>query len=167
MLPLRAILVPVDFSEHSDSVFRLACSLARDHGARVYLLHVLATPAAVYAGGMVLAVPNDNKDQAWNSLRQFQAPDPSISVEPRLAEGDAADAILRVIADLHCDLVVMGTHGRTGLGRLLMGSVAEKVVRRAPCPVLTVKIPPAAAPASGQAADAGAAAGTVPGRGNP
>jgi nucleotide-binding universal stress UspA family protein len=58
-----------------------------------------------------------------------------------MTEGDAVDEILRVARDADADLIVLGTHGRTGLGRLLMGSVAEQVVRRAPCPVLVVKAP--------------------------
>jgi nucleotide-binding universal stress UspA family protein len=63
--------------------------------------------------------------------------------------------ILRVAEEIHADLIVMGTHGRTGLGRLLMGSVAEQVVRRAPCPVLTMKAPFPAEQAEGQQAEAG------------
>jgi nucleotide-binding universal stress UspA family protein len=154
MLPIRAILFPTDFSEHSDKVFRLACSLARDHGARVHVLHILPSPTAVYAGGTVVAVPDGDRDEAWRMLRQFQAPDPSVPVDARLGEGDAAEMILRVIAELGCDLVVMGTHGRTGLARMLMGSVAEKVVRKARCPVLTVNVPAAAISGSVQAAGA-------------
>jgi nucleotide-binding universal stress UspA family protein len=157
MLPIRAILVPTDFSEHSDNVFRLACSLARDHGARVYVLHVLAPPTAIYAGGAVVAVPEGGRDEAWSKLRQYRSPDPSVPVESRLGEGEAADAILRVIAELGCDLAVMGTHGRSGLARMLMGSVAEAVVRKARCPVLTVNIP-AAASHSALTAEATAAA---------
>src|SRR5207247_9050465 len=60
---------------------------------------------------------------------------------PILLEGDAAKEIVELARDSQCDLIVMGTHGRTGLGRLLMGSVAEQVMRRAPCPVLTIKAP--------------------------
>jgi nucleotide-binding universal stress UspA family protein len=64
-----------------------------------------------------------------------------VSVEYYLEEGKAVDVILRLAEELRCDLIVMGTHGRTGVGRLVMGSVAEQVVRRALCPVVTVKCP--------------------------
>jgi nucleotide-binding universal stress UspA family protein len=70
-----------------------------------------------------------------------QPSDPAVKIEHRLAEGDPAREILRVARETGCDLIVMGTHGWTGLGRLLMGSVAEQVVRKATCPVLTVKTP--------------------------
>jgi nucleotide-binding universal stress UspA family protein len=68
-------------------------------------------------------------------------PDPEVQVERRLEQGDAATEIVRVAQETHCDLIVIGTHGRTGLSRVLMGSVAEKVLRQAPCPVLAVKTP--------------------------
>ena len=68
-------------------------------------------------------------------------PDSNVPVERRLLAGDPADAIIRLAESEHIDLIVMGTHGRRGLSRLLMGSVAESVVRVAPCPVLTVKQP--------------------------
>jgi len=82
-----------------------------------------------------------------------------VRAERRLAEGDAVEETLRVAQEANADLIVMGTHGWTGLGRLLMGSVAEQVVRRASCPVLTVKAPfPDAAPASQAPAE-----GSIPG----
>jgi nucleotide-binding universal stress UspA family protein len=72
-------------------------------------------------------------------------------VEHHLKEGDPAAEILRLAQEARVDLIVMGMHGRTGLGRLLMGSVAERVVRQAPCPVLTVKVPQRQAPPSEEA----------------
>ena len=79
---------------------------------------------------------------AWESrLRLLQPRDPGVWVEHRLEEGDAAEEILRVARETACDLVVMGSHGRTWLERALMGSVAAKVLRSAPCPVLTVRVP--------------------------
>jgi nucleotide-binding universal stress UspA family protein len=76
-----------------------------------------------------------------HALREIEAPDKNVRVEHRLEEGDASKVILEVAQEIHAGLIVMGTHGRTGLARLLVGSVAEKVLRSAPCPVLTVKIP--------------------------
>ncbi len=72
-------------------------------------------------------------------LHEVQPSDRSIEVERRLVEGSAADALVRLADELKCDLIVMGTHGRSGLPHVLLGSVAEKVVRKAGCPVLTVR----------------------------
>jgi nucleotide-binding universal stress UspA family protein len=141
MLPIRTILYPTAFSEHSGRVFQLACSMARDHGAQLYVLHVMPPPMAVYAGGTILPMPDSDKDKLWNQLRRFQDGDSRLRVQHLLVEGNPAETILRVIREIGCDLVLMGTHRRTGLGRLLMGSVAEQVVRKAPCPVMTIKIP--------------------------
>ena len=73
---------------------------------------------------------------------QLEGPDLKGPVESLLREGDVADQILHAAEEVHCDLIVMGTHGRSGVGRVLMGSAAEAVLRRSPCPVLAVKIPP-------------------------
>jgi nucleotide-binding universal stress UspA family protein len=144
MLQLQAILHPTDYSEHSAFAFRLACSLARDHGARVIVLHVVATlgPELVpfgEAGGQLQ--PEGYQNKLWDDVRRVQSPDPAVAVDHRLAEGDPAEAILLAAQQTGCDLIVLGTHGRTGLERLLTGSVAEQVVRKAPCPVLTVRAP--------------------------
>jgi nucleotide-binding universal stress UspA family protein len=140
MLPIRTILHPTDFSDHSNHAFRLACSLARDYGARLFVLHV-TSPVVVYGEGLALPPPPAPKEPLMARLDQLVAQDPKVPMQHRLAEGDAATEILRAAGQVKCDLIVMGTHGRTGLGRLLMGSVAEQVVRKAPCPVVTVKFP--------------------------
>jgi nucleotide-binding universal stress UspA family protein len=145
MLAIRTILHPTDFSEHSGQAFRLACSLARDHGARLIVLHVLERPVFVY-GGVLMAPPPPplsagQREAAREQLRGLEPPDPAVPVEHLLEEGDPATATLQVAQERRCELIVMGSHGRTGLGRLLMGSVAERVVREAPCPVLIVRIP--------------------------
>ena len=141
MLAIRTILHPTDFSERSEFAFRLACLLARDYGARLTVLHV-AEPAITIGGEGVLMLPLAVDVQPLRErLQQLRPPDPKVQVEHRLVEGDAATEILRVAEETKCDMIVLGTHGRTGLGRLLMGSVAEQVVRKALCPVLTVKTP--------------------------
>jgi nucleotide-binding universal stress UspA family protein len=141
MLSLRTILHPTDFSKPSDYAFRLACSLARDHGAGLTLLHVMRPPR-VYGGEMgALILPEDHPDSLRDSLEQLRPTDPLLRVDHRLEEGDPAGLIVAVAEEIGCDLIVMGTHGRNGLGRILMGSVAEQVMRKAPCPVLTVKAP--------------------------
>jgi nucleotide-binding universal stress UspA family protein len=142
MLAVHTILHPTDFSEHSQSAFWLACALARDYGARLVVLHVVATPTVVYGDGVVVPPdPEELRDIAREQLDRLQVPHGDVRAERRMAEGDAVEAILRMAQDVQADLLVMGTHGRTGLGRLLMGSVAEQVVRKASCPVLTVKTP--------------------------
>jgi nucleotide-binding universal stress UspA family protein len=152
MLPIHNILYPADFSDYSAYAFQLACSLARDYGARLLVLHVAASPVIGFGEGVIPPEPVVYKNELRRQLQQLQAGDPKIALEHRLVEGDAVTEILRVAGESQCDLIVMGTHGRTGLGRLLMGSVAEQVVRKASCPVLTVKAmfpvsQPASAPA--------------------
>src|SRR6516165_8047637 len=141
MLAIKTILHPTDFSERSDLAFDLACSLARDYGAHLIVMHVAEPPMPIYGNGLVLSPPQSSKEPLQAKLRQLLPQDSKVQVEHRLVEGDAAIEILRVAGTAKCDLIVIGTHGRTGLGRLLMGSVAEQVLRRASCPVLTVKTP--------------------------
>jgi nucleotide-binding universal stress UspA family protein len=164
MLPVRTVLHPTDFSDYSSHAFRLACSLARDYGARLLVLHVAPPPVIVYSEGLAIPPePAKYKDQLWQQLRQVQAGDPKVRVEHRLVEGDAVAEILRTAGETKCDLIVMGTHGRTGLGRLLMGSVAEQVVRKAPCPVVTVKTPfPETRPVHEPVTESGRQAAGVP-----
>jgi nucleotide-binding universal stress UspA family protein len=139
MFPISIILHPTDFSSYSDHAFELACALARDYGARLVVLHVVAPPPVVFTEGEVPPDPEFVRKDAEKHLEQLRAPDPEQRFERRLAEGQPVEEILKAIEDLDADLVVLGTHGRTGLKRLLMGSVAEQVLRKAPCPVLTVK----------------------------
>jgi nucleotide-binding universal stress UspA family protein len=168
MLSIRTILHPTDFSECSEAAFRVACSLARTYGARLLVLHV--APMTTVYGGTMAGVPTDPKiyqHALEERLREIQIParaevefrshvdggeeeeplrpgvatGPEVLVEHRLREGDAAQEILRTAGEVGCDLIVMGTHGRTALGRVLMGSVAEAVMRRADCLVLTIRSP--------------------------
>lgn len=138
MLQLQTILHPTDFSDRSEYAFRLAGSLARDHGARLVVLHVMPPPVAYGETGFVMELQG-YRATVEKELHQVRLPDPGVHVEYRLEEGNAASLIVEVASETNCDLIVMGTHGRTGLRRLLLGSVAEKVMRKAPCPVLTVK----------------------------
>jgi nucleotide-binding universal stress UspA family protein len=153
MYPIRTILHPTDTSEDSQSAFRLACSLARDHGAELVVLHVYP-PAAVPEQDRPWWGPTAYDQRLWNDILRLRPLDPAVQVKYRLAAGEPAAVILEFAAELNCDLIVMGTHGRTGLRRLLLGSVAEEVLRHATCPVLTVKsnspakVPDEAQPAS-------------------
>src|SRR5262245_23503684 len=140
MLPIRRVLHPTDFSERSQAAFRLACGVARDHNAPLLVLHVIP-PAVVYGEGIV-AVPTPGYTEEMRAkLHEVLSHEPNVVLEHKLVEGDPAAEILRVAREAVCDLIVLGTHGWTGLRRLLMGSVAEEVVRKAHCPVLTVKTP--------------------------
>jgi len=147
MLPIHTILFPTDFSESAQQAFPLVCSLARDCGARIVVLHVMPPPL----GHEELEArhrPEEYYGGARHALHQMQAPDQNVRVEHRLEEGDATARILSVAEEIDAGLIAMGTHGRTGLGRLLLGSVAEHVLRKASCPVLTVR---AALPATATA----------------
>jgi nucleotide-binding universal stress UspA family protein/quercetin dioxygenase-like cupin family protein len=155
MSSIQSILHPTDFSDNSRYAFRTACSLAKDHQAGLILLHVIPPLVAPIlpepAPNVMVSADSQECLKRW----QFawpQPPDPSLRVEHRVAEGNAPNEILRLAQALRCDLIVMGTHGRTGLDRLLTGSVAEEVLRKANCPVLVVRMPPSATPpAEGEA----------------
>lgn len=140
MLPLATILHPTDFSEHSEFAFRVASALARDYNARLILLHVIAPPMVVYAGGPVPAEMWPSVEEVKENLRKMEGRTHHVRVESQVMEGDPVDMILRAAEETHSDAIVMGTHGRTALSRLLLGSVAESVIRKAPCPVLTAKL---------------------------
>jgi nucleotide-binding universal stress UspA family protein len=149
MFPMATILHPTDFSERSGHAFRLACSLARDHGSRLVVLHIGQLLPISPGEGVFPPLPWARQEELLGKLQQLRAQPPQVRMETHLVfAGDPAAEILRFAQDIACDLIVMGTHGRTGLGRLLMGSVAEQVVRCASCPVLTVRNPFPQVPAS-------------------
>jgi universal stress protein A len=140
----RLILHPTDYSESSTYAFKIAADLARQHQARILILHVAETlgPENVTFGEATSQLePTTYRRRLEEDLRQREPAPPGVSVEYLLAEGDTAQEIQRVAQERGCDLIVMGTHGRTGLSHLVMGSIAEKLIRLAPCPVLTTKIP--------------------------
>jgi len=159
MLPIHTILHPTDFSDRAAHGFQMACALARDYGARLIVCHVYQPPTVVYGEfGAAPPPPPEAPEAMTERLARVRPADESIDVRHYVLEGDPATEIVALARDTGADLIVMGTHGRTGLGRLLMGSVAELVVRRAPCPVLTVKTPlPELAPEEAQAPEALAA----------
>jgi nucleotide-binding universal stress UspA family protein len=159
MLTIRNILFPTDFSEQSMAAFHLASALARDHRANMTVLHVREIPVVPFAEfGSVPPEDVPPRTELLERLGKFEPPDDSINVEYVLAEGVPAEEIVTTAKDRGCDLIVMATHGRTGLGRLLLGSVAEEVMRKAPCPVLTLKAPLPAAEAEATPHEAAAMA---------
>jgi len=137
----RKILFPTDFSSASQEALKWATSLARDSGASITIVHVEEPPMAYGGGELYVGDDEGHREELKKSLVQVVPTDPSIQFEHKLLIGDPATAIVQTAADEGADFIVIGTHGRTGLTRLLMGSVAEAVVRRAQCPVLTIKQP--------------------------
>ena len=135
----RKILFPTDFSHTGDAALQMATSLARDSGATLLIVHIEEAPT-VYAGGdFYYGIPEPPTEELQRMLEQVKPTDPGVPYEHRMLTGDPANAIVKLADQESVDMIVMGTHGRTGLARLLMGSVAEAVVRRSSCPVLTYK----------------------------
>jgi nucleotide-binding universal stress UspA family protein len=128
MLPVKTLLHPTDFTEASRHAFETACEIARDRGAHVVVLHV---------------VPHGNRHSTevalGNPLSGFRDIAPDVTIETRIERGDPAAEILRVADEAKCDIIVMGTHGKTGPSHWLTGHVVDKVVQRAVCPVLTMR----------------------------
>lgn len=145
MVSFHHILAPVDFEPCSEHALDVAIDLASQFDARLTVLHVWDIPAAAYPG-MVSVSP-----EIWATLAEAaqQGLDRTMArVRERLpgahgllVRGQAAAEILTAVEGVKADLVVIGTHGRHGLPRMLLGSVAEKVVRTSPVPVLTVRSP--------------------------
>jgi universal stress protein A len=145
----RRILVPVDFSACSLAALEHAVSLAQRFGSSIDVLHVWPLPRALSPDG-ALAVPGHMLEtvaefaegEADRSLDAvlYDVAQSGVAVRALLERGDPAAAIVQVAGDGNYDLVVMGTHGHTGLSHLVRGRVAERVVRRAPCPVLTIRV---------------------------
>lgn len=145
------ILVPVDLSEGSRSVVDYAVQLARPFGAAVHVVHAWEPPQYV-APDLLVAAPG------WNSLSLEQVAvetatkdltalinsleKPPVPLTSKVLVGEAGSTILDLAEQGKYDLIIMGTHGRRGLPRLLLGSVAQKVVSRAHCPVLTLHVAP-------------------------
>ncbi len=147
MLDIRSILAPTDFSEHAQVAVRYACSLAARFDAELHLLHIM--PDIVMPVGpdpsLITAVPPEfyvetearSREALVRSLDSCDVPPTRTKHEVRW--GDAVDGIVNYSAEQEIELIVISTHGRTGLSHVLLGSVAERIVREAPCPVLTIR----------------------------
>ena len=142
--PWQRVLVPVDFSAPSEAAFAYALTLAHAVGAEVRVCHIIPTPHmldALYERG--LTPPETVKQitqKARKRIKELAATQGStVPFRMHCQEGEAAEGILQQAETLKVDLIVMGTHGRSGAERFFLGSVAETVVRRAPCPVLTLR----------------------------
>ncbi len=149
MITIKTILLPTDGSVCSSKAMAYALSFAKQYGGRVVALHVIdrrweeQTRVAFAEVGQDLTrkIRDGYAEEARRILQEVAdaGARAGVSVETRMVTGIPFDDIVRIGADLPADLIIMGTHGRTGVSHLLLGSVAEKVVRRAPCPVLTVR----------------------------
>ena len=133
------ILCPTDFSTTGQTALEMATSLARDRGATLVIMHVEEPPMAYGGGELYYGIEEPNREELKRMLSEVVPADPAVPYEHRLMIGSPATAIVDMAQRENVNLIVMPTHGRTGLTRLLMGSVAEEVVRKAKCPVLTVK----------------------------
>lgn len=140
----KTILVATDFSEQADQALEYAAVLAASLGATVHLIHAIAIPTmgvpevgVAYRALDIEAMTKHAQKSLDDRVTRYRG---RIELGPtRLEVGDPRDLIDRAAADLGADLIVIGTHGRRGIRRLLLGSVAESVLRTAPCPVLTIR----------------------------
>lgn len=140
--------MPTDFSKFSKNALTYAIAFAEKFGAELHLLHVvqdlaLFVPEAITDAPPVVPPVEQFVEAARTALDRVlkECCPPGVTVRPEVVEGTPFHEIIAYARDKDVDLIVMGTHGHTGLVHVLLGSVAEKVVRKAPCPVLTVRHP--------------------------
>ena len=145
MIEIRRILCPIDFSDHSRRALDQAIAIARWYESTVTVLHVFSpAPVAAFGPGPVVLEPivltPVDRDQLLADTKAFAETEgaPGITIEAVVREGSTASEILEQATAMPADLLVIGTHGRSGFERLVLGSVAERVLRKASCPVLTV-----------------------------
>lgn len=145
MKPFKNILVPVDFSSHSDEAVRAAADLSRRFEGTLTLVYVFQPMSYPLPEGYALFTPTQITELTQNFERLLDASKAmaedagAVTVRTRLLQGLVTTELLEFANRQRADLIVMGTHGRTGLAHALLGSVAERVLRKAPCPVLTVR----------------------------
>jgi nucleotide-binding universal stress UspA family protein len=146
-MQINSILLPTDFSECAGHALSYAASLARKFSASIICVHVIepVMPTVGYTG-LTEPLPIADLSEQLEESAERELPKVAacrecegLEIEEVIAHGDAAAEIVRVAQERKVDLIVIASHGRTGLGRILFGSTAESVVRHAPCPVLVVK----------------------------
>ena len=148
MKPFQNILVPVDFSANSDPAIEAAVDFSRRYDGLMTLVHVYDPIAYALPEGYVLFTPPQldrlisTLEEQLEATKRTAVELGALRVDTRLLQGFPAEEITDYAARTGVDLIVMATHGRGAVKRLLLGSVAERVVRTAPCPVLTMKAPP-------------------------
>lgn len=142
--PFTTILMATDFGPESSVALRSCASLARQLGASIHLLHVAKDPMLAVNTPELYGIDwdklrNDIVKHAGDTVAALTASFPDVLMTTEVVIGSPAETIAQRAADLSADLIVMGTHGRGALGHLFIGSVAERVIRLAPCPVMTVR----------------------------
>jgi len=146
MITLKKILCPVDHSECSYLALKYAISLALKDEAKLYLMHVIDSrlyDTEIYKfGPHKLNEIDESKIRADLMKSLPEGTNDVLEVETIVVNGVPFNEIINAATEINVDLIVIGTHGRTGLSHVMLGSVAEKVVRKATCPVLTVRMPP-------------------------
>jgi universal stress protein A len=146
-LALRTVVVPTDLSEVGDAAIPWAFRLAADHGARVVLLHVierLHAPSPLYAHYYPTPSPEQQEEAAASAVEALRSRVPGayrerVAWDAIVVDGNPAEEIVRVARDEKASLVALSSHARRGLAHLVLGSVADRVAARAPCPVLIVR----------------------------
>lgn len=146
MIVLKKILCPVDHSESSYLALKYAISLALKDRVKIYLMHVIdfrLYDTGIYMFGVMKPSGIDMDKIHADLLKSLpEGTTDLLEVETIVVEGVPYNEIVNTAKEIGADMIVIGTHGRTGLAHFTLGSVAENVVRKAPCPVLTVRMPP-------------------------
>ena len=145
-IEIRRILIPLDFSHHAEAILEWGAHLAKEHGSQVILVHAYHLPVEFQQLEGAYLPPDfwtNVKTEAQQVLERHaeQLRAQGVAVETVVREGYPATVIQEEAEEQRADLIVIGTRGLSGLKHLLLGSVAERVVQKAPCPVLTVKTP--------------------------
>ncbi|HQR06784.1 MAG TPA: universal stress protein [Gemmatales bacterium] len=140
MYHIKTILHPTDETTTFTGAWKLAQLLAGDHGAELVVVHVIPLPVYAFSEvDVTLQQPLISPDEDLELLKKNYVAEAGIPVRHLVDQGDASTVLERIAQEQQASLIVMGTHGRKGLGRVIMGSVAEHIVRHAKCPVITVK----------------------------
>jgi len=142
MFPARKIVCPTDFSEGASEALENASQIAAHNSADVYLVHVIPVMLAETEPTLLVQIQDyERLLQPEKRLRELAEPMAAkgLTVHTVVGHGDAASEIVRISQEVKADVIIIGTHGNTGWRRLAFGSVAEKVVRLATCPVLTIR----------------------------
>jgi nucleotide-binding universal stress UspA family protein len=142
MITLKKILVPTDFSEHSAKAMLYGSELARKFGAELHLMHAVEMTPLMYGEGAYVTPETEAEIEAIATKQLEDLPADSsgdLKIVRKIEHGHPFVETIRYAKENDIGLIVLGTHGRGAIAHMLLGSVAEKVVRKAPCPVLTVR----------------------------
>lgn len=147
MVSIKKILCPVDYSECSSEAMKYAAHIAAVEDAKVYLMHVVDVRSFGHESPLDLEIPEPTPENIERMRKELiedlvhEKGGKGVEVEAIVVMGKPVTEIVNVAKEQEMDMIVMGTHGRTGIPHIIVGSVAENLVRKAPCPVLTVRLP--------------------------